>query len=144
MHFDPNNSIVQLCSRGMEMEGEGNKQAAGEIFQRAWEESTTDMEKFTAAHYVARHQDDVAGKLAWDTVALTQALAIRDAEVLSVLPSLYLNTAKGYEDLGDFDQAMQHYRLADSFTAHLPDDGYGQLIRIGIQGGMERVRQQVT
>jgi hypothetical protein len=57
MQFDPNNNIVKLCTQGMSLEGEGKKEEALKLFQQAWDEATHDFEKFTAAHYVARHQN---------------------------------------------------------------------------------------
>lgn len=63
MEFDPNNNVVKLCAQGMDMEGKGNLEEASKLFFQAWEEATNDFEKFTAAHYVARHQKSAADKL---------------------------------------------------------------------------------
>ncbi|AEE48609.1 hypothetical protein [Haliscomenobacter hydrossis] len=139
MQFDPNNPIIQLCVEGMRLEGEGKTAEASELFQRAWEESSNDFEKFTSAHYVARHQQSVEDKLKWDEIALISALKIHDESMQANYPSLYLNVAKGYEDLQDFDQAIKNYHLAQSFIHFLPDDGYGQLVKNGIANGIIRV-----
>lgn len=40
MYFDPNNNIVQLCAKGMELEGVGNSFEASELFLQAWNEIT--------------------------------------------------------------------------------------------------------
>ena len=56
MEFNPNNKIIKLCVQGMHMEGEGRPEEASRLFLQAWNEATNDFEKFTAAHYVARHQ----------------------------------------------------------------------------------------
>ena len=98
-----------------------------------------DFEKFTSAHYVARHQQSVEDKLKWDEIALISALQINDESMKASFPSLYLNIAKGYEDLQDFDQAIKNYHLAQSFIHFLPDDGYGQLVKNGITNGITRV-----
>lgn len=139
MQFDRNNQIVKLCARGMELEGQGNPKEAHNLFKQAWNESTTDFEKFTAAHYVARHQESVADKLKWDEIALQHALKLNDDNVFEAFPSLYLNIAKGYEDLNDFDRAKKNYESALSFTTHLSNDGYGNLMKQGILNGLERV-----
>ena len=102
MQFDTNNKIVKLCARGMELEGEGKKEEALKTFQQAWDEATNDFEKFTSAHYVARHQDNIADKLRWDKTALNLALKINDENMRGTYPSLYLNIGKCYEDLSDF------------------------------------------
>jgi rifampin ADP-ribosylating transferase len=139
MEFDPNNNIVKLCAQGMEMEGKGRPEQAGRLFLQAWNEAANDFEKFTAAHYVARHQKSVSGKLQWDETSLRLALKINNDTVKGAFPSLYLNIAKCYEDLNDFHNAKKNYELALSFTGLLPDDGYGNMIKGGIMNGIERV-----
>jgi hypothetical protein len=140
MEFEPNNNIVKLCAQGMEMEGMGKSEEASRLFIQAWDEATNDFEKFTAAHYVARHQKSIADKLKWDQTALQHALAINSDTVKMTLPSLYLNIAKCYEDLDDFDNARKNYKLALSSTDLLPDNGYGNMIKGGIMNGLDRVK----
>ncbi len=139
MQFDPDNNVVKLCAQGMALEGEGKKNEAIELFLRAWNESTTDLEKFTSAHYVARHQSSIEEKLKWDETALSFALKIDDSNIRASYPSLYLNIAKCYEDMNDLNNAKKNYEFARSFSNHLPDDGYGQMIKSGIKNGIERV-----
>jgi tetratricopeptide (TPR) repeat protein len=141
MDFDHNNPVIKLCADGMMLEGEGKPEEASALFQQAWQLASNDFEKFTAAHYVARHQGSIADKLKWDEVALNCALRIPGDEIKGTLPSLYLNIAKGYEDLNDFDKARENYHLAMSFTDFLPADGYGNMIRAGIAKGIERVQR---
>ena len=76
MDFNQDNKIVQLCARGMELEGLGQSAEAIFLFGEAWNTATTDFEKFVAAHYVARHQETAAEKLIWDKIALKHALNI--------------------------------------------------------------------
>jgi tetratricopeptide (TPR) repeat protein len=140
MQFDPNNNVIKLCAQGMEMEAEGKPEKAGDLFLQAWTEATNKFEKFTAAHYVARHQKTIADKLKWDLMALELALKINDETIKGSYPSLYLNVAKCYEDLNEPDNARENYELALSFTNLLPDDGYGHMIKGGIMNGIERVK----
>ena len=139
MEFDPNNHVVKLCVLGMDMEGQGKLEEASKLFLQAWDEATNDFEKFTAAHYVARHQKSAADKLKWDETALQWALKINDDTIKGTFPSLYLNVAKCYEDLNDPGNAKRNYELALSFTYLLPDNGYGNMIKGGITNGMKRV-----
>ena len=139
MQIDPNNNVVKLCTQGMAMEGQGKPEEASKLFIKAWNEGANDFEKFTAAHYVARHQKSVADKLKWDETALQLALKIDDNAVKEAFPSLYLNIGKCYEDLNDFDKAKTNYQLALSFTHVLPDNGYANMIKGGITKGIERV-----
>ncbi|WP_020598581.1 hypothetical protein [Spirosoma panaciterrae] len=141
MTFDPNNPIIQLCARGMEIEADSPEQAK-RLFSQAWSMATTQLEKFTAAHYLARHQDSPAQKLEWDVKALQLALQIQDGSLTSSYPSLYLNIGKGYEDLGDLDQAKHHYQVALSYADHLSAEGYGKMIRQGIENGLQRLKNQ--
>lgn len=140
MLFDENNKIVKLCTMGMEFEAKGNRKAAHKLFQQAWDESENDLERFTSAHYLARHQDTVRDKLNWDIKALEYALQIKDDNVLGSYSSLYLNIAKGYEDLNDFENAKENYELALSYANHLAKDGYGNMIKGGILKGIERMK----
>lgn len=141
MYFDPDNAIVKLCAEGMGKEQEGQPAEAAALFDQAWQQATSDFEKFTAAHYVARHQSNAADKLKWDETALQLALNIKNEEIKGVYPSLYLNIAKGYEDLQNPARAKHYYELAQSLAAVLPGNGYGDMIRFGISNGLKRVQQ---
>lgn len=141
MQIDTNNKIVKLRAQGMMLEGEGKNEEASKLFQLAWHEATDDFERFTAAHYVARHQENVVAKLEWDEIALRLALKINDDCVKGAFSSLYLNVAKCYEDLNDIDNAGKNYQLALSFADLLPDNGYGKMIRGGVLNGIERTRK---
>ncbi|MBS1533403.1 MAG: rRNA adenine methyltransferase [Bacteroidetes bacterium] len=139
MHFDPENPIVKLCAQGMLLEGEAKHAEAAALFDKAWADASDDQEKFIAAHYVARHQNNVNDKLTWDETALYFALRIKDEGVKETLPSLYLNIAKCFEDLHDAGNALKNYELALDYTRFLPDNGYSNMIRAGIGNGMKRV-----
>jgi tetratricopeptide (TPR) repeat protein len=116
MEFNPNNHVVKRCLQGMDMEEKGKPEEAGRLFLQAWNEATNDFEKFTAAHYVARHQKNVPDKLKWHETALQFALKINNN-------TLYLNIAKCYEDLSDPDNAKKNYELARSFADKPSDNG---------------------
>ncbi len=140
MEFNQDNKVIQLCAKGMEFEGHGQPAEASNLFNEAWDVATTDFDKFTAAHYVARHQKNISDKLKWDEEALKYALQIDDETVKETLPSLYLNIGKCYEDLSDFENAKSNYQAAFSFTNFLPDNGYGNMIKTGINNGLDRVK----
>jgi len=123
MEFNPTNHVIQLCIQGMEMEERSKPEEASSIFLQAWNESTNDFEKFTAAYYVARHQETVRHKLKWLETSLKFALKINDVTVAGAFPSLYSNIAKCYEDLNDHDHAKKNYELAISFKDKISDNG---------------------
>ena len=143
MEFNQDNKVVQLCATGMELEGQGKLAEAASHFKEAWDFAATDFEKFTAAHYVARHQKSISGKLKWDQTALLHALNIADESIKETLPSLYLNIGKCYEDLNDFDKAKSNYLAAFSFATFLPHNGYGNMIKTGIDKGLERIKSYI-
>ena len=140
MLFDPENHIVQLCAQGMTLEGEGKPQQALQLFEQAWTEATNDFERFTAAHYIARHQPTIADKLKWDETALQHALCV-PTDMSGTYPSLYLNIGKCHEELNNKAAARASYQLAMSYADKLPDDGYGNMIHTGIAKGLERVKE---
>lgn len=139
MFFDTDNPIVKKCADAMMLEGIGQEAEARQAFTDAWNMATTDMEKCIAAHYIARQQPSAAEKLSWDERALGYAQQVADDNIREGYPSLYLNIAKGHEDLNNLAQARENYLLAQSFLQYLPEDGYGKMIRGGISQGIERV-----
>lgn len=123
MEFNPNNNIVKLCLQGMDMEGKDKPEEASALFLQAWNEATTDFEKFIAAHYVARHQKNIPDKLAWLKTDLQLALKINNDAVKGAFVPLYLNIAKCYEDLGNLDEARGNLKLANEFKDEPSDKG---------------------
>ena len=123
MEFNPTNHVIQLCIQGMEMEERSKPEEASRIFLQAWNESTNDFEKFTAAYYVARHQETVRHKLKWLETSLQFALKINDVTVAGAFSSLYSNIAKCYEDLNDPARAKENDELAKSFSSNPSDSG---------------------
>ena len=123
MEFNPNNNVVKLCLQGMAMEEKDEPEEARKLFLQAWNEATNDLERFLAAHYVARHQEHVPDKLRWLETALQFALKTNDDAVKAAFSSLYSDIAKCNEDLGDADNAKRNYALAVSFADKPSDNG---------------------
>jgi rifampin ADP-ribosylating transferase len=123
MEFNPNNNVIKLCLQGMNLEEKGKPEEASKLFLQAWNEATNDFEKFTAAHFVARHQATISDKLKWLETALQFALKINNVTAQSAFPSLYSNIAKCYEELNDPDNAKRNYELAISSGNKLSDNG---------------------
>ena len=141
MLFDPENRVIKLCAEGMQAEFNSNPQRAHELFSKAWDESADDVEAFTAAHYLARHQSNPTDVLKWNREALSRALTITDDEMKSHYPSLYLNVAKSYEDLGNMAEASSNYKKAAECSADLPAGKYGEMIKSGIRSGIKRTTE---
>jgi tetratricopeptide (TPR) repeat protein len=138
MQFDPNNKVVQLCAKGMQVEAEGKIDEAHNLFQQAWDIADSDFEAFTAAHYLARNQKDPNDVLKWNLEALNRANAINDEGTKGHYSSLYLNAGKSYETLGNTNDANKYYQLAASYSNFLPPGKYGDMIRTGIGEALQR------
>jgi tetratricopeptide (TPR) repeat protein len=123
MEFNPNNNIVRLCLQGLAMEEQGKAEEASTLFLQAWNESTNDFEKFTAAYYVALYQANIPDKLKWLETTLQLALKISDATTTAALPLLYTDIAKCYEGIGNTDNAKKNYDLAISVSDKPSDSG---------------------
>lgn len=123
MEFNPSNNVVKLCIQGIEMEEKGRPDQAIVLFLQAWKVATNDFEKFTAAHYIARHQKNVPDKLKWLETGLRYALETNDDAVKGAFPSLYSNIAKCYDELGDQANAIKNHELAKEFNVKPSDKG---------------------
>ncbi|MFG1946335.1 hypothetical protein [Nonomuraea sp. NPDC048826] len=131
---------------------QGRREAAREMFARIWEDiggaEGDPLHVCVLAHSMADVQDDVGEELTWDLRALAAAGAITDERVaqagvpLSVAglyPSLHLNVGDCYRRLGDPGRAREHLERARAGIGALGDDGYGRLIR----GGLERLAERL-
>jgi len=143
MLYDPSNPVVQLCVKGIETEYSGNLEAANSLYQQAWVLANNDLEYLTAAHYLARAQSDPAETLKWNLLALEHAGKTKDQDIASFMPSLYLNVAKSHEDLDNSSKAHDYYLLARQNAGTLEKDGYGNMIRKGIEAGLERITAKI-
>src|SRR5580658_1320649 len=142
MLYDPTNPVVQLCARGIEIEHAGDVAQASEIYRQAWEEASCPLEACTAAHYLARVQTDPGESLRWNLVALEQAALVTGEEIGVIYPSLHLNVAHGYELMGDpvgRAKALEHFLLAERACSSLGSDGYGSMIKKGVEAGLARI-----
>ncbi|MBC7544966.1 MAG: hypothetical protein H7338_19755 [Candidatus Sericytochromatia bacterium] len=129
----------------------GDRDGARSAFTDIWVEIAKDGDPFhrcTLAHYMADAQDDHQAELMWDIRALAAADSLTDDRVKAhhaslqlkaFYPSLHLNLAADYRKLGDQPNARAHIVLARQCVETLPDDGYGNLIR----GGIDRLNDQL-
>lgn len=100
------------------------------------------LHRCTLAHHLADLLDDAAESLAWDVRALDAAGALTDErarqfhsslQVRGFYPSLHLNLADDYRRLGASGAAWRHLTEARARLDALADDGYGRLVRTGIE-----------
>ncbi len=143
MQYDPNNKVVLHCIEGMKAEAQGNIEGAKRHFKHAWDIAANDFEAFTAAHYVARNQENPNDALHWNKEALRLAIATGMDDIKPHYPSLYLNVAKSYETLGNNAEAVKYYTLAAESSSGLPPGKYGEMIKRGISEGLKRTNSTI-
>lgn len=104
MDFSPFNPTVKLCIEGMNREAANQPEEAKAIFLQAFESAGNDFEKFLAAHYVARHQNNAGDTLIWLQKALDYATKSDSIAARTALPALYANMSKCYAELAEQHQ----------------------------------------
>lgn len=115
--IDTNNPVIRLCIEGTRAEYRGQADNAHNLYQQAWNTARNDYEAAIAAHYLARHQDDLREKLRWNQIALEKAKTVEDQQVGGFFPSLYLCLGESYELLGNEKEARHYYELAAELGA---------------------------
>lgn len=130
----------------------GDDASARERFEQIWAEIGPDgdpLHRCALAHYMADAQESPSAKLLWDQRALDAADSLTDERaweyhaslaVRGFYPSLHLNLAKDHQLLGDETNARTHIERAKAVLHVLDDDGYGRMIR----GGIERLDAELT
>ena len=138
-------------AEAMELGQTGRAAEARELFEQIWAELGPDgdpLHRVTVAHYLADLQDDPHEELAWDLRALEAVDGVTDdraaaagatGPVAAFYPSLHLNLGEDYRKIGDAEAARRHLELGRAAAGALPDDGYGQLIRGGLEGLAQRL-----
>jgi len=132
---------------------QGRREAARDAFARIWDEIGGEggdpLHVCVLAHAMADVQEDVHEELLWDRRALAAAASVTEARmagagvalsVAGLYPSLHLNLSDCYRKLGDLDRAREHLAHARAGIDALDDDGYGRLIR----EGLERLTQELA
>lgn len=123
MEMDPTNPIIKICLQSMSLEEKGDAAGAKNLFLQAWQEASNDFEKYLAAFFLARHQDNISDTLQWLQAALDLARKINNHSVSGAFPSLHARIANGYRELGNQEQADKHAALAISSAQTNVDPG---------------------
>lgn len=121
--FNPNNPIIKLCMQGMMLEESGQMNEALATFQKAWDESSDDYEKFISAYHLGLRQEEVTEKLKWMEKTMSFALNIDDDNVKSAYPAIYSTIAEYHEAIGHPEEAQIHEELSDYYQGSPMDIG---------------------
>jgi hypothetical protein len=136
--------VMEAIARAQQLATGGERERARAEFAKIWDRIGPEgdpLHRVSLAHYMADVQDDPAAELGWDLQALEAADELTDERakayhhtlaVRGFYPSLHLNIAADYDRLGRPDDARDHLDKAEATLVHLPEGGYGDLIRSGI------------
>ena len=118
--MDPDNPVVRLCTQGMQAESQGRADEARDLFLQAWKVAQDDYEACIAAHYLARHQPTPEETLHWNQECLDRADRVGDERVRGFYASLHGNMGRSHLELGQVDQAREHFLQAARRSTTFP------------------------
>ncbi|MFE0033868.1 hypothetical protein [[Kitasatospora] papulosa] len=133
---DTENIVVRLCAQGMQAETEGRDARARDLFLQAWEAAEDDYDACIAAHYLARHQPTPQEALRWNQECLNRADKVGDDRVRGFYASLHGNMARAHRDLGQIEQAREHFASAAEHICDVPAGPHQQWLRYRIAAGL--------
>ncbi|WP_132424082.1 hypothetical protein [Pseudonocardia endophytica] len=137
--------VMTRIGEAVQLGHAGDAAGARRRFAEIWEDvgaGGDPLHRCALAHYAADVQEDPDEELRWDRLALAAADELGDGrarafhpalDVTAFYPSLHLNLADVLRRLGDAAQAGHHLQQARAAVGRLPDDGYGQMIRSGVE-----------
>lgn len=137
-------AIMVRIGQGITLGQQGERAAARRLFDELWSELGPDgdaLHRCALAHSMADVRDDVHEELAWDLRALEAADSITDERareagmagpVAGFYPSVHLNLGEAYRRIGDTDKARDHLDRGRAAVGFLGDDGYGQMVKAGL------------
>jgi hypothetical protein len=148
---EPDPTMTRI-GQGIELRQQGERGAARTLFAQVWSdiggEGGDPFHRCALAHSMADVQDDVQEELGWDLRALEAADLVTDeraaeagvtSPVAAFYPSLHLNLGECYRKLGNLEAAGEHLRRGQVAVGTLGDDGYGQMIK----GGLDRLAERL-
>lgn len=137
-------ATLSRIAAAVEHGARGERDRARSILTDLWERIGTTgdaLHRCALAHAMADLQDEPDVELRWDLLALQAADGVTDdrlrlagmpGPVAGLYPSLHLNLAEDYRKLGNTAAARRHLELGRAAASSLGDDGYGQMVRRGL------------
>ena len=127
----------------------GDRTTGRQALLACWEQTDPAQHAFRCvlAHYLADVEDSVDDEVAWDTTALAEYAHLRGADLAAVgipdatglAPSLHLNLGDGFLRQGRTAEAAEQLHAGLGALAALGDDGYGRMIRDGLDRLASRI-----
>lgn len=147
-----NQEIWAMVAAAITSAQAGESVVAVQRLEECWQTATERDEyalRCIIAHHLADLQTDVGSELLWDLRALEShehvapdgfhALGLDSVE--QMLPSLHLNLGDAWFRIGDRARASHHLREGNAARHVLAEDGYGRMIRSGLNRLAERLEQ---
>ena len=129
----------------------GERDRGRELLLACWADTcqTDHAQRCVLAHYLADLESDLGAEVRWDRVALEEHARVGDGDLAAIgipsargmLPSLHLNLADGLLRSGDVAGARLHLEAGKAGQDVLGDDGYGGMIRDGLQRLAGRIEE---
>jgi len=127
----------------------GDRTTGQQALLTCWEQTDPAQHAFRCvlAHYLADVEDSVDDEVAWDTTALAEYAHLRGDDLAGVgipaaaglAPSLHLNLGDGFLRQGRTAEAAEQLHAGLGAVAALGDDGYGRMIRDGLDRLASRI-----
>ena len=127
----------------------GDRTTGQQALLTCWEQTDPAQHAFRCvlAHYLADVEDSVDDEVAWDATALAEYAHLRGADLAAVgipdatglAPSLHLNLGDGFLRQGRTAEAAEQLSAGLEAVAALGDDGYGRMIRDGLDRLASRI-----
>lgn len=130
---------------------DGDQQRGRDALLACWKATTKHdhAQRCVLAHYLADQQSSLDEEVTWDESALSEHAYVVDEDLASVgiksaaalAPSLHLNLGDGYLRQGRVGEAKAQQAAGMQAGNTLPIDGYGALIRSGLERLQRRVEE---
>jgi len=121
----------------------GDRGAGRAAMEEAWSGLGPDdhAQRCVLAHYLADVQEDLDAEVRWDERALEAYAGVAPDALAAVgipaadglAPSLHLNLADGYLRQCLVEDATRHVEAGLAAAPVLADDGYGAMVRAGLE-----------
>lgn len=122
----------------------GDRTEGAARLRELWDASGPEehAQRCVLAHYLADLEAELPDEVWWDERALAEFTHVRDgdlavigiASAAGLAPSLHLNLGDGYLRQGNIADARDQLRRGRAAAGALPEDGYGAMIRGGLDG----------
>jgi hypothetical protein len=129
----------------------GDREAGRAALLACWKQTASDdhAQRCVLAHYLADTEPVLEDEVRWDERALAEFAHVADADlapvgipaVAGLAPSLHLNLGDGYLRQGRTADADRQLRRGQKAVAVLGEDGYAAMVRRGLAGLEDRVRE---